>query len=66
MYIRKIDNDIPMENKRLLSSSEGQAYTSLGKTKFRSWCEEIGAVRKIGRSVRFDRAEIDKHLDSLG
>lgn len=50
-------------DKRLLSLSEGASYTSLGKTTFRKWAEDINAVRHIGSRVLFDRAVIDQALD---
>lgn len=49
---------------RLLSLSEAQLYCGLGKNTTRKWCEEIGAVRRIGSRVLFDRAVIDDAINA--
>ena len=54
-----------IENKRMLSRKEAETYTGLGKNLCRSWCESIGAVRKIGRRALFDKTIIDQALDQL-
>ena len=50
---------------RLLTPDQAQAYTGMGRTMCRKWCDEIGATRKFGSSVRFDKNVIDKALDNL-
>ena len=50
---------------RLLSIAQLSQYTGLGKTKARTWADEIGAVRKIGTRTLFDRQVIDAALDSV-
>lgn len=52
--------------KRLLDAKEVCAYISMGKGSCRAFCEQIGAVRKIGGRVLFDRVVIDKALDQMG
>lgn len=52
-------------NKRMLSRKEVETYTGLGKNLCRSWCESIGAVRKIGRRVLFDKTVIDAVMDQM-
>lgn len=49
---------------RLLSLSEAQMYCGLGRTTTRKWCEEIGAVRRIGSRVLYDRNTIDAAINS--
>ena len=49
--------------KRLFNLGELRAYTGMGETKAKQFAEEIGAVRRFGRSVRYDRATIDAALD---
>lgn len=49
---------------RLLSLTEAQLYCGLGKNSTRKWCEEIGAVRKIGSRVLFDRNVIDNAINA--
>lgn len=51
------------EGVRMLSTDEGVAYSGLGRSTFRKWADEIGATRKIGARVLFDRLVIDKALD---
>ena len=51
-------------NKRLFSAEEGQEYCSLGRLKFREFADRIGATKKFGTRVLFDRAIIDRALDS--
>ena len=55
--------NIVFNGKRGLTADEGAAYTGLGTTNFKKWADEIGAVRRFGRSVRYDRVIIDKILD---
>ena len=50
---------------RLLTESEAQVYTSLGRSKLREFGSEIGAVCRIGRAVRFDRVILDREIDRL-
>lgn len=54
-----------IDEKRLLSWGEGTAYTGLGRTTFRSWADEIGATRKYGTRVLFDRKVIDEAIDQM-
>lgn len=49
---------------RLLSNKELIQYTGLGKTKAREWAEAIGAVRRIGTRVLYDKRVIDAALDA--
>ena len=50
---------------RLLTAEQAQNYVGMGRTCCRQWCDEIGATRKFGGSVRFDKKVIDKVLDEL-
>lgn len=52
-----------ISDKRLLSWNEARTYTGLGRNKCREYCESIGAVKKIGGRVLFDRYKIDADLD---
>ena len=51
---------------RLLTASQGQTYTGLGRAVFRAFADEIGATIRFGGAVRFDRQIIDRKLDELG
>lgn len=51
---------------RLFSLSDGCAYTGLGKTSFTDFAKQIGAVKKYGKRVLFDRAIIDNAIDHSG
>ena len=50
---------------RMLTSEQAQVYTGMGRTICRKWCDEIGATRKFGAMVRFDKTVIDKAMDQL-
>lgn len=63
MRLRKEVNQI--ENKRLLSISDVCLYVGLGKNTARVYMDEIGATRKIGSRVLFDKVIIDKALDNM-
>jgi hypothetical protein len=52
-----------IEEKRLLNIKEVCIYTGIGETNARLWMDEIGAVRRFGRRVLFDKKAIDKALD---
>lgn len=53
-------------DKRLLNVKEAAAYLGMGRQRARKWCEEIGAMRRIGqKSIRYDRVIIDQALDSV-
>lgn len=49
----------------LMDTEELRAYTNLGRNKAMELGDEIGARVKIGKRVLWDRAKIDKYLDSL-
>ena len=50
---------------RMLNVLQACAYTGRGQTQFKKWAKQIGATRKFGRSVRYDKKVIDKALDDL-
>ena len=52
-----------MEGKRMLGIDEAAKYLGLGKVVTRTWMDEIGATRKFGRRVLFDKQIIDRALD---
>ena len=59
---RRISN-LPIEFKRGLNIEEACDYTGMGKAMFRKWAESIGAVKRFGSRVIFDKAVIDKAFD---
>lgn len=61
--MRAKENLGTINDKRLLTVGEGAIYTGIGKTSFRRWAEKIGAVKKIGSRVLFDKSVIDRVLD---
>lgn len=63
MNALKVVNDV--DNKRLLTELEGAAYAGIGRTTFRAWAKEINARVNFGRTVRYDKAVIDKALDAM-
>ena len=48
-----------IEEKRLLNIKEVCTYIGIGQTQARRYMEEIGATRKFGRRVLFDKVVID-------
>ena len=51
--------------KRMLTESEGFMYCGQGRTAFRKWAAEIGARRKFGKAVRYDKRVLDAALDAM-
>lgn len=54
-----------LEGKRMLSVTEMETYTGLGRNAARKFAEEAGALRKYGRRVLIDKAALDKALDAM-
>ena len=58
-----------MENlteKRLLDVKELGKYCGIGICTAREWGRDIGAERRIGRRVLYDRVAVDKEIDRMG
>ena len=51
-----------ISDKRLLNVDELSIYTGLGRSTARKFAESIGAVKKFGRRVMFDKSIIDESL----
>lgn len=62
MYKR---NASDTQNIRLLSADEGAAYMGIGKTAFRAYAVKIGAVRRFGRRVLYDKRVLDSAIDEM-
>ena len=58
-------NNFSISEKRMLTAYEGSEYVGLGVNSFKKWAEEIKAVRRFGKSVRYDKKVIDEALDNL-
>lgn len=58
--------EVSINEKRMLSIKEVCAYTGRGETNARKYMDEIGATRKFGRRVLFDKTVIDAALDKMG
>ena len=54
-----------LDAKRMFTAQEGADYCSMGVHSFRNWGKAIGAERRFGRSVRYDRQVIDNILDNM-
>lgn len=52
--------------KRLLDVKEVCEYCGIGVCNAREWCKTIGAERRIGRRVLYDRLVIDAEIDKIG
>jgi len=55
----------PDKYARLVGRADGAAYCGMGLQTFAAWAKEIGAERRFGRRVLYDRVVIDKKLDSI-
>ncbi len=53
-----------LKEKRLLNINEVSIYIGLGESSARRYMDEIGAVKKFGRRVLFDKTIIDSALNS--
>lgn len=51
--------------KRLLNMTEVCIYTGIGQNNAQLYMDKIGATRKFGRRVLFDKRVIDKALDNM-
>lgn len=54
-----------LKDKRLFNIKEVCIYTGKGQVTARKYMDEIGATRKFGRRVLFDKTVIDAALDAL-
>lgn len=57
-------NDVPINQKRMLSLEEASMYLSIGMNNIRIIVDKAGAVKKYGRRVLVDRMILDKAIDS--
>ena len=55
-----------MSDKRLLNADELSVYIGLGRYSARKYAEQVGAVKKFGRRVMFDKTIIDASLNGGG
>lgn len=56
---------VDLKGKRMFSRSEGAAYCGIGTTRFTEWARSIGAEKRFGSRVLFDKFVIDAALDAL-
>ncbi len=54
-----------IEEKRLLNIKEVCSYIGVGQTQARRYMEEIGATRRFGRRVLFDKNVIDNAISNM-
>lgn len=50
---------------RMLTTQQACEYTGMGRTRCTEWCIKVGAMRRFGNMVRFDKHVIDKALDAM-
>ncbi len=50
---------------RMLTQKQAQMYTGLGRTSLTEFALRIGARRKVGRTVLYDKKILDAGLDML-
>lgn len=51
--------------KRLLNIGEVCVYTGIGQTRARQYMDEIGATKRFGKRVLFDKTVIDAALNNM-
>ena len=54
-----------IEDKRLLNIKEVCTYIGIGQTQARKTMQAIGAVRRFGRRILYDKIVIDTYLDNM-
>ena len=54
-----------VEEKRLLNIKEVCTYIGVGQTQARRYMDDIGAVRRFGRRVLFDKHVIDSAITNM-
>lgn len=54
-----------IEEKRLLNIREVSSYIGIGQTQARRYMEEIGATKRFGKRVVFDKQIIDKAISNM-
>lgn len=64
MNIRKDPANSAQIPKRLLSVEEACGYIGLGRSAAKIYLDRIGAKRKIGRRVLYDKTVIDAALNA--
>lgn len=62
--MRKRNCNGTLTEKRLLNIGEVCTYLGVGQAQARKYMDEIGAVKKFGRRVVFDKTIIDTALNS--
>ena len=50
---------------RMLTQKQAEVYTGLGRNSLTDFARRIGARRKVGRTVLYDRVILDAGLDAL-
>lgn len=63
--MRERAKDGAISDKRLLSIEDAGMYLSLGTCTARVFCQEVGAIRKIGRRVFVDKKVLDEAIDKM-
>ena len=63
--MKKRNNIGTLEEKRLLSIGEVCTYLGIGHEQARSYMDKIGATKKFGRRVVFDKTVIDAALNEM-
>lgn len=61
MKQRTINKEVP----RLMGAEELMTYLSMGKTKAVEFGRNVGAAKRIGNRLLFDRKIIDAAIDEL-
>lgn len=63
--MRERNKNPDLRQTRLLNLDQLCLYIGMGKNNARKFAADAEAVRKFGKSVRYDRKMIDHYLDEL-
>lgn len=54
-----------IDDARMLTIEQACTYLGMGRCTCRKWCEEIGAIKKLGSLLRVDKLIVDRALEQL-
>jgi len=60
------ETTVILKDRRMLSIRDAMAYCSLGRNKTYELCDQIGALRKLGKRVLIDKRVLDAYFDKMG
>jgi len=65
MRERTKNENVRLDEMRLLDAKQGCQYLNIGMNSFRDLAERAGARKKLGKRILFDRIKIDSYVSTL-